>query len=73
MKKATKGGILPLSDETLEILQQKHPKAPEASDERLLKETPQEVRPVIYESINSEMIRCSKKDNRSCRSFRSGR
>ena len=72
-EKAKKGGILPLSDETFDILQQKHPEAPEASDDRLLKEKPQEMHPVIYESINSETIRYSKKDNTSCRSFRNGR
>ena len=40
LEKANKGGIPPLSDETVEILQQKHPEASEASDEMLLKETP---------------------------------
>ena len=44
LEKANKGGILPLSDET-----QKLPETSEASDEILLKETPQEVHPVIYE------------------------
>ena len=54
LEKANKRGILPLSDETFEILQRKHPKASEASDNALLKETPQEVHPVSYKSINSE-------------------
>ena len=49
LEKANKGEILPLSGETFEILQQKHPETSEASDEILLKETPQEVHPVIYE------------------------
>ena len=57
LEKGNWGGILPLSDETFEILQQKHSDASEASDEILLKETPQEVHPVIYESINSEMVK----------------
>ena len=48
LEKANRGWILPLSDETFEILQQKHPEASEASDEILLKETPQEVHPVFY-------------------------
>ena len=47
-EKANKGKILPLSDETFEILQQKHTEASEASDDILLKETTQEVDPVIY-------------------------
>ena len=57
LEKPNKGGILPLSDETIEILQQKHSEASEASDEILLKETHQEVHPVTYESINSEMVK----------------
>ena len=47
-EKANKGGILPHSDETFEILQEKHTEASEASDDILLKETTQEVDPVIY-------------------------
>ena len=57
MEKANNGGILSLSDEKFEILQQKHPDASEASDDILLKETPQEVHPAIYERINSEMVK----------------
>ena len=64
IKKANKGEILPVSGETFEILQQKHPKTSEASDEILLKETPQEVHPVIYESINSEMVKDAIKKTR---------
>ena len=64
MEKANKGGILPLSDETFEILQQKHPEASEASDDMLLKETPPEVHLVIYESINSEMVKDALKKTR---------
>ena len=56
MGKANRGGILPLSGETFETLQQKHPEVSEASDYTLLKETRQEVYPAIYESINSEMV-----------------
>ena len=48
VEKANKGKILSLSDETFEILQQKHTEASEASDDILLKETTQEVDPVIY-------------------------
>ena len=54
LEKANKRGILPLSDETFEILQQKHPEASEASGDMLLKDTSQDVHVVIYKSINSE-------------------
>ena len=73
LEENNKGGILPLSHETFEILQQKHPKASEASNDILLKETPQELQAAVYESINSNGKRCYKKDKRSCRSFRNGR
>ena len=49
--------MLPLSEKTFEILQQKHPEVSEASDDILLKEIPQEIHRVIYESINSEMVK----------------
>ena len=64
MEKTNKGGILPRSDETFEILQQKHLEASEASVDMLLKETPQEVHLVIYESINSEMVKYALKKTR---------
>ena len=59
MEKTNKKGIHPLSDETFEILLQKHPEASEAyaSNEILLKETPQGVDLVIYKSINSEILK----------------
>ena len=64
MEKSKKGGILLLSDESFEILQQKHPEASEASDHILLKETPLKVHPVIYESMNSEMVKYTVKKTR---------
>ena len=53
MEKFNKGGILP------------HPEASEASDNMLLKETPQEVHSVIYKSINSEMVKDTIKRTRA--------
>ena len=64
LEKANKGGILPLSHDTFEILPQKHPEASEVSNDMLLKETRQEVHPVIYESINSEMLKDTIKTKR---------
>ena len=58
MEKSKKGGgARPLSDETFEILQQKCSNVCKALDKLLLKETPQEVHPVIIESMNSEMVK----------------
>ena len=39
------------------MLQQKRCKVSEASDDMLLKETPQEVHPATCESINSEIVK----------------
>ena len=49
---------------TFEILQQKHPEISEVSDDALLKETPQEVHTVIYESINSKILKNAIKKTR---------
>ena len=54
---SNKGGILPLTEETFEVLLEKHPKASEASNNILIQEEVQNVHPVIYDSIDSEMVR----------------
>ena len=64
LEKANRGWVLPLNDETFEVLQQKLSEASEASDEILLKETPQEIHPAIYKSINSEMVKYAIKRTR---------
>ena len=64
IEQANKEGILPLSDKTFEILQQKHPRFSEASDDILLKEKSQEVHPVIYRSINSKIVNDATKKTR---------
>ena len=54
---SNKGGILPLTEETFEMLLKKHPKASDASRNILIEEEVQNVHPVIYDSIDSEMVR----------------
>ena len=56
--------MLRLSVETFEMLQQKRFKASEASDDIILKGTPQEVHPVTCESINSEIVKDAIKKTR---------
>ena len=53
------GGIHSVSGERFEILQQKESEASEAdaSDDILLRETPQDAHPVIYKSINYKKIK----------------
>ena len=49
---SSKGGILPLTEETFEMLLEKHPKASEASNDILIGEEVENVHPVIYDSID---------------------
>ena len=51
------GGILPLTEETFEMLLEKHPKASEASTDILTEEEVQNVHRVTYDSIESKMVR----------------
>ena len=54
-----------LTEETFEVLLQKHPKASEASNDILIEEEVQNVHPVIYDSIDLEMVREAIKKTRS--------
>ena len=57
LESSQKGGILPLTKETFEMLLEKHPKATEASNDILIEEEVHNVHPVIYDSIDSKMVR----------------
>ena len=59
-----KRGILPPIEETFEVILEKYPKASEASNEILIEEEVQNVHPVIYDSIDSEMVRDAIKKKR---------
>ena len=59
-----KRGILPPIEETFEVILEKYPKASEASNEILIEEEVQNVHPVIYDSIDSEMVRDAIKKTR---------
>ena len=50
-------GILPLNDETLQLLQQKHPDAQQVSEDTLLQGNIPEVHPVIFKEIDDEMVK----------------
>ena len=50
-------GILPLNENTLKLLQQKHPTAAEASHEVLLPDEPEILHPIKFENINGETVR----------------
>ena len=51
------GGILPLSDETMQCLLDKHPDANENFDTMLLQDRVRIVNPIIYEQITGDLIR----------------
>ena len=52
-------GVLPLIDETLQLLSQKHPEEKTPSNNILLPDTTVQVHPIRFEEINSESIRQS--------------
>ena len=54
LESSNKGVILPLIEKTFEVLLEKQPKA---SSDILIEEEVQNVHPVIYDSIDSEMVR----------------
>ena len=50
-------GILPLNNETLNKLKEKHPKSKNANNDVLLTSVPQDVHPIMFAGIDEEMIR----------------
>ena len=52
-------GILPLNDETLKLLKQKHAHGKAPTNDALLSDTPIQIHSVRFEDINSDMIRQS--------------
>ena len=50
-------GILPLNDQTLKLLKEKHPNAAEASKDVLLPDMPEKLHEIRYEEITAESIR----------------
>ena len=51
-----KGGILPLTNDNIALLRQKHPNAAQSSEDMLLYGPKQYSHPVTYDSIDSEMV-----------------
>ena len=51
-----KNGILPLTGQTLNQLKLKHPEGKEASQEILLRDTPEIIHPIKFQSIDVEKI-----------------
>ena len=50
-------GILPLNEQTLQLLKQKHPEATTATEEILLPDEPEIMHPIKYDKIDAELIR----------------
>jgi len=49
--------VLPITDETLHKLRQKHPESKEPGDSALLTDEPTSVHPIKFEMIDAEMVR----------------
>ena len=50
-------GILPLSDETLQILSLKHPEAQQAHHEALLQGPKKQIHSIVYEDIDENLVK----------------
>ena len=51
-----RNGILPLNDDTLLLLEQKHPEASELQEGILLDQLPQRIHPIVYDVIDEELV-----------------
>ena len=49
-------GILPLNDDTLLLLEQKHPEIGEVYDEALLDEALKRIHPIVFDAINEDTV-----------------
>ena len=49
-------GILPLSDETLQILSWKHPEAQQAYHEAILQGPKKQIHSIVYEGIDEDLV-----------------
>ena len=57
LTKNTQNGILPLNEQTLQLLKQKHPEATTSTEEILLPDEPEIMHPIKHEKIDAELIR----------------
>ena len=51
------GGVLPLNEETMTLLQEKHPEPSELSQDALVDIIPDEIHPVVFDVINGDSVR----------------
>ena len=51
------GGILPLTDETLQLLELKTPDAKDTSQQAMLQRSIQKLHPIVYDDIDEELIK----------------
>ncbi len=50
------GGVLPLNDQTIQLLRQKHPEARDTNEHNLLNGPIQHIDPIVFETIDEEMV-----------------
>ena len=51
------GGVLPLTEETMSLLQLKHPEPAECNDDVIFEHQAPKVHPVVFDAINADLIR----------------
>ena len=51
------GGVLPLTEETMTLLQEKHPEPSELATEAVIDRTPEEIHPVVFDGVDEESVR----------------
>ena len=56
------GGILPLTDGTLPLLELKHPDAKGTSQQAILQGPLQKIHPIVYDDIDEELIKKQQKE-----------
>ena len=58
------GGILPLNDETLHLLQTKHPDAQPCHPDALIDHQAPDVHPIVFDTISAELIRVAARNTK---------
>ena len=57
LDKTSNKGILPINDETIKQLHEKHPVGEQLHQEMLLNGPVKDIHPIIFEDLNSELVR----------------
>ena len=59
------GGILPLNDDTLNLLIQKHPEAVDINEDIALQGPTMQIHPILFEDIDADLVMKSAKNTKT--------